>query len=56
MSNQRNYMTGAELACADAVTPNNVIASLSGYVTEGGDILPRVYDKAISRCEPPDER
>lgn len=52
MSN-RTYMTGIELTCANPVTPTDVIASLSGYVTEGGDILPYVYDKAISLCEPP---
>jgi hypothetical protein len=48
-----NYMTGAELEAATSIHPDDVIASLNGYVVDGGDIHPTVYDQAISRCEPP---
>lgn len=51
--NALEYMTGAELDVAETVQPGDVIASLNGYVVDGGDIHPTVYDKAISRCEPP---
>lgn len=47
------HMTGAELESAGTVTPQDVIESLRDYATNGGDILPRIYDAAIARCEPP---
>ncbi len=51
--NALKFMSGTELDAAETVQSTDVIASLTGYVVEGRDIHPAIYDTAINRCEPP---